>query len=259
MLSPVSRRFTLLHWSLALLLGFGGGSPARAQPSAAGYEVLTEALPATRAPAVVANFEGATIQEAPDNWVYVTSRREIWTPEQAREPGEQFFVAAEDGNQFIRFVTENEAQRYSQRNGHELDWSLSDHSRLRWRWRAHHLPEGASEKGENDTGAALYVTFGTDWLGRPKSIKYTYSSSLPVGTVVDFGVLYVIVVDSAHASHLGEWKTVERNVRDDYRHLFGGTPPDRPLSITIWSDSDTTGGTARADFDDILLLPSRGL
>ena len=149
----------------------------------------------------------------------------------------------------------NEAIRYSQRNGKEFDWSINELPRLKWRWRAHHLPEGASEKGENDTGAALYVTFGSDWLGRPKSIKYTYSSSLPVGTVVSFGPLKVIVVDSKREPGLGEWKTIQRNVVDDYHQVFGGDPPDRPLSITFWSDSDTTGDYAKVDFDDIQLLP----
>jgi Protein of unknown function (DUF3047). len=101
------------------------------------------------------------------------------------------------------------------------------------------------------------VTFGSDWLGRPKSIKYTYSSSLPVGTTVSFGPLKVIVVDSAREPRAGEWETVQRRIRDDYRQVFGGSPPDRPVSITLWSDSDTTGDEAVVDIDDLELLPPR--
>lgn len=127
-----------------------------------------------------------------------------------------------------------------------------------------HLPEGASEKDKNDSGGAIYVTFGTDWLGRPKSIKYTYSSSLPVGTRVDFGSLTVIVASSAIEGSVGNWMSVERDLLEDYEDVFGGflkkgTPPDRPLSITIWGDSDSVKDSSIVDFDDIMLLPKPSL
>lgn len=208
---------------------------------------------------LVDHFESDTVGEPPNQWEYVSSEKEVLPPREVLEEGgdEQFYVAEENGNQFVRAVTKGEALRFTVQNGHDIDWNLQSHPRLQWRWRAHTLPEGASEKGKNDTGAAVYVTFGKDWLGRPKSIKYTYSSSLPVGTVVSFGPLKVIVIDSAQEPRLGEWKTIQRNVVQDYRQVFGGSPPDRPVSITLWSDSDTTGDESKADFDDIKLIPSR--
>jgi hypothetical protein len=204
---------------------------------------------------MVDDFETYETGEPPENWVYVASRDKVVSPKQALEPGEKFYVAQENGNQFLRLYTQGEAMRFSQRNGYEFDWDLQTHPRLQWRWRALKLPEDAREDKRNDAGAALYVTFGSDWLGRPKSIKYTYSSSLPVGTIVSFGPLKVIVVDSALEPRLGEWKTQQRNVVSDYKQVFGGTPPDEPVSITIWSDSDTTNDESEADFDDIKLLP----
>lgn len=206
-------------------------------------------------PIVVDDFEGYRVGSFPDKWVHVSESRRILTYEEAREPGETVEVKEEDGNKFVRLITENEALRFTVRNGEELDWNLEDHPRIQWRWRAKRLPKGASEKGKNDVGGAIYVTFGTDWLGRPKSIKYTYSSSLPIGTVVPFGPLRVIVVSSGANPHTGQWKTIQQNVADDYRQVFGGDPPSRPLSITFWSDSDTTGELAKVDLDDIQLLP----
>lgn len=204
---------------------------------------------------VIDNFESYETGVFPEKWVYVSSSEEILPPEEVQEEGEEVVVRSENDNKFVRVTVRNEAIRYTQINGKHFDWSIKKHPRLRWRWRAHHLPEGASEKGKNDTGAAVYVTFGSDWLGRPKSIKYTYSSSLPVGTTVSFGALKVIVVDSAREPRTGEWKTVQRRVADDYRQVFGESPPNRPVSITFWSDSDTTGDYAKVDFDDIALLP----
>src|SRR5690625_7612951 len=108
------------------------------------------------------------------------------------------------------------------------------------------LTDCANEASNNDTGAAVYVTFDTDWLGRPRSIKYTYSSTLPVGTVVRFGPLRVIVTDTG-ADGIGDWRQVDRDVVRDYQQVFGGDPPDRPLSITLWRDSDGTTPSAQAD------------
>lgn len=210
---------------------------------------------ATVSPILVDNFESYPVGEFPDDWIFVTSTKEIRSYAEMREPGEEIYVEEEDGNQFMRVITRNEAVRYTQRNGKNFDWSIERHPRIEWRWRALTLPEGASEKGKNDTGGALYVTFGEDWIGRPKSIKYSYSSSLPVGTVVSFGPLKVIVVDSANEPGTGKWKTVQRNIIHDYRQVFGGTPPDRPISITVWGDSDTTQSESKVDFDDIKFLP----
>jgi hypothetical protein len=213
-------------------------------------------LVSAQAARVIENFEQYSAGVVPDHWFRVNSKTDIKTAKEELEPGERFEVVSEDGNRFVRLVTEDEYVRFSQRNGKEFDWNLKDHPRLQWRWRALTLPEGASERDQNDTGGAVYVTFGTDWLGRPKSIKYTYSSSLPVGTVVSFGNLKVIVVESAKEPGQGTWKTETRHVRNDYRQVFGDDPPDRPVSITISGDSNTTNTASKVDFDDIRILPS---
>ncbi|CBH23281.1 conserved hypothetical protein [Salinibacter ruber M8] len=132
-------------------------------------------------PVIVDNFEDDAPGTFPDGWVFVKSDENIQSYEESRDPGETVEVREEDGNRYVRLITDGEALRYTKRNGVDFEWNLKDHPRLKWRWRARKLPEGASERDQNDTGGAVYVTFGSDWLGRPKSIKYTYSSSLPVG------------------------------------------------------------------------------
>jgi hypothetical protein len=204
---------------------------------------------------MIEDFERYTPGTFPERWVFVTSDKRILSYEETRDPGEKVVVKEEEGNQFVRLITDGAALRYTLRNDTNFDWDLRDHPHLQWRWRALHLPEGASERDKNDTGGAVYVTFGTDWLGRPKSIKYTYSSTLSVGTVVSFGPLKVIVVDSAKEPRMGEWKMKRQNVVQDYRQVFGEDPPNRPVSITLWSDSDTTNDSARVDVDDLMLRP----
>lgn len=237
---------------LLMMVLFGGAAPiAQAQPGDGNQNAKRAA------PIIVDDFERYDVGEPPEQWVRVDSKDKARPAASAIGNGEGFAVVEQSGDRFVRLYTDGEYIRFSQRNGKELDWSLRTHPRLKWRWRALKLPEGASEKGKNDTGGAVYVTFGQDWLGRPKSIKYTYSSSLPVGTVVSFGSLKVIVVDSAAEPRQGTWQTVQRNVGNDYRQVFGGTPPNRPVSITISGDSDSTEDISKVDINDIQLLPAR--
>lgn len=199
---------------------------------------------------MVDDFQGDAVGKAPSRWRFFSSKNRTFEPlRDYMNDKERFYVVEEGGNRFLRGYTQGEAQRISV-DARALGWDLGDQPVLSWRWRARKLPVGASEDGKNDTGGAVLVTFDkTDWLGRPYSIKYTYSSSLPAGTTVSFGNLKVIVAASG-TDGFGTWKSVRRNVDDDYRRAFGGTPPP-PVSITLWSDSDDTKSTAEVDFDDI--------
>jgi hypothetical protein len=266
---PAHRAALRLACALVLALPLLAATPPAATPPPLAPPAPALPAPALPAPALPAapvadslvldDFETYAPGTFPDRWTYVVNKRKTVSYEEAREPGESFLVREEDGNQFLRSHVERESHRYTRRNG--LDgyvWNLSAHPHLAWRWRVNTFPEGASERDENDVAAAVYVTFGTDWLGRPKSIKYTYSTSLAPGTTVSFGPLKVIVVDSVAASETGTWHTAERNVAADYRRVFGDDPPDEPVSITLWSDSDDTNTTAEADFDDLYLVDPSG-
>ncbi len=167
---------------------------------------------------------------------------------------EYYRVRSVDGGKVLEGYTDGKSASIVLPNGQGYEWSVQRHGKLSWRWRALEMPEGASEndKNRNDTGAAVYVTFGTDWLGRPQSIKYTYSATLPVGTTASYGPLRVIVASSA-VNGSNRWKTVTRDIAADYRAVFGGNSPDRPVSVMIWSDSDTTKKKARFYIDDLLV------
>jgi hypothetical protein len=217
--------------------------------------------PPAAAPLLVDDFENGRAGAYPPRWKYLErSTLEPKAFDLVMNDHEKFFIVQEPGNKVLRAYTENESQRISLVNGeagYDFDWDLRTHPRLRWSWRANKLPVGASEEDKNDTGGAFYVTFDSkDWLRRPRTLKYTYSSTLPVGTVVKFGALRVIVVSTGADGH-GDWLTIERDVVADYRHVFDREPPDRPVLITLWSDSNDTQSVAEVDFDNIELLPAR--
>lgn len=209
---------------------------------------------------VIEDFESYEAGDTPYRWSTNKGREIFPATRQTMTGDHQYVVEEERGNLFVRATMRNYAYRLIELNEEGFDWNLEACPVLRWRWRVVDYPEGAREddKGQNDVAAAVYVTFGTDWLGRPKSIKYTYSSTLPVGTIASYGPLKVLVVATVPEGH-GEWKTVTRDVIADYKQLFGGTPKsDRPTAITLFSDADrSSDASAIADFDDIEVLPTR--
>ena len=184
------------------------------------------------------------------------SKRARPLPKAVRRDDDYVEVVTRNGEKVLRVYTRNETVQIARINGQEgFDWDTRAHPLLSWRWRADRLPEGAREtaRGSNDVGAALYVSFDCgDWLGRPCTIKYTYSSTLPVGTTARYGPLRVLVVSSA-LDGLGRWIETERNVRADYRALFQKEAPERPLFIMVWGDTDDTQGTSDAYFDAIAI------
>lgn len=203
---------------------------------------------------VLEDFESETPGEPPSRWRFFSSGERSFKPlGPYMNAKEKFTVVAEDGNKFVRAFTQGEAQRISLPNS-RIDWKLSDYPVLRWEWRARRLPEGAREDKVNDSGGAVYVSFSKkDWLGRPLSIKYVYSTGLPEGTVVSTGNVKILVASSG-LDGTGSWKTVMRDVTEDYRRVFGGSAPEEPFTITLWSDSDNTGSTAEVDFDNIAVV-----
>ncbi len=135
--------------------------------------------------------------------------------------------------------------------------NLDERPVLAWKWRAHKLPESGNEnkKKRNDVALSVYVVFKvTGFFKLPKSIRYTWSSTLPRGKVLSkFGDRQKIVVLESGEENLGEWLTVERNLVDDYRTYFRREPPVRPLGILILSDADNTKDSAKGDYDDFIL------
>ncbi len=128
---------------------------------------------------------------------------------------------------------------------------------LAWQWRVDRLIEGEdlNRKDGSDAAARLYVYFDKGRLPwRKRSLNYVWSASLPVGTILTsaFSNTAKIIVVESGTEHLGAWRTVERNLVEDYRRAFGEEPP-AVVAVGIMSDSDNTQSSATAYFDDLRL------
>ena len=141
---------------------------------------------------------------------------------------------------------------------------------LAWRWRVlDRIPASDARRREGDDyPARVYVSFGERgggelgarllrWFyGRPvpqSALNYIWAEGLAPGTILPnpyTGDVRMVVVERG-AEGLGEWRTVQRNVLEDYRRAFGAEPP--PVTgVGLMTDTDNTGADARAYYGDIV-------
>lgn len=206
----------------------------------------------------IEDFENDVIGDLPENWYNQKGEAKPITYTGSLRDTYNYIVMEEEGNKFLRFEgVRGKHLNYPLRNKDGLN--IYETPILHWKWRIHDAPDGANEesKNSNDTAASIYVVFD---LGKvlfrkvPKSIRYTWSSSLPVGKESShFHGNQKIIVMGTGEDGKGDWMTFSRNIVQDYSRLFGDAPPKIPLAILILSDGDSTNKTAKADYDDIYL------
>jgi len=166
--------------------------------------------------------------------------------------GDNLYLAAQTRGDAVNFGREAKTKF----RGREGKANLRLFKKLRWRWRVHSLPTGSDERegDTNDSAAAVRLVFGTSVFSG-KSLKYIWSETLPVGTVIKSRGQYAVVLRSGKKD-LGKWVWEEVNAYEDYRNLFGGDP--RPVDVLgLLTDSNNTDSFVKADYDDITFIIPR--
>ena len=121
---------------------------------------------------------------------------------------------------------------------------------LQWQWKVVELPLGGDSRLEDklDQAAQIYVSWPRfPQAFRSRVIGYVWDTMAPVGTQVNSPrarIVTYIVVRSGDAE-LGKWITEQRDVREDYKRLFGEEPFE-PGYISLSIDSNDTESRAEA-------------
>ncbi len=186
------------------------------------------------------------IGQFPDTWEGRSGWRRV-------RKGLYYTIREEDGNTFLHAETTGKAINA----GTPADVNLRIYSRLRWRWRVTSLPIGGNEEIEekNDSGACVRLVFIGGII--PKTLKYVWSASLPVGTETASPTndRTRVIVLKRGMRNAGKWVWEEVNAYEDYKRVFGGEP--RPVKLlAVITDSDNTNTYVEADYDDFLFLKS---
>ncbi len=213
---------------------------------------------------LVEDFEGDGVGQLPYNWFEQRGVNRPYNYPEDIKKDYLYRITDEQSpsskiNQFLRF--DGTKAKHLNFPLHQVkNLNLNESPVLSWKWRIWDIPAGADERNDkvNDTAASVYVVFKVKRMALvkevPQSIRYTWSSSLPVGTEIStfFGHQKIVVVGMGQPSNLdGEWMVFSRNLKEDYERLFGEKMPTTPLAILLLSDGDSTNDSAKADYDDI--------
>lgn len=131
---------------------------------------------------------------------------------------------------------------------------------LRWRWKVITAPAGGDARRleTSDQAAQVYVTWPRPpALLRSRIIGYAWDTTAPAGTTFrsqKTGTVTYIILRSGLAE-VGRWLDERRDVRADYRAIFGEEPPD-PGAITLSIDSNDTHSHAESLIGPIRFSPS---
>jgi hypothetical protein len=136
-------------------------------------------------------------------------------------------------------------------------WDLLRYPFLSWEWKVTKFPEAANEtrSSADDTAASISMV----WLiGLPfvvRQIRYTYSTTLPVGTRASnrLGHDQLLVLASSTASGASSWRRTRVNVLHHYRQFFGREDAAAPTGIAVTTDADDTGSRAEAYYANFRL------
>ncbi len=138
----------------------------------------------------------------------------------------------------------------------EKKYDLQDYPLLAWRWKVSNvLAKGdARTRAGDDYAARVYVIFPHWFPLKTRSINYIWANRLPEGDFIPnsyYGNAVMLAVESG-PEKAGQWVQERRNVLADYRMLFGEEPPTVG-AIAIMTDTDNTGESVVAYYDDIRL------
>jgi len=177
-----------------------------------------------------------------------------WKGQDWGSPTYDMTIAENDGHRVLHLRSKDDGSTVTKDIKGKVD--LKQTPILEWRWKAVVLPKGGdSRKKElDDQAAQLYVVWPR-FPGpvRSRIIGYVWDTTAPVGTVVKSektGTVTYIILRSGTAD-LGKWVTERRNVREDFKRIYG-EEPDNPGAVSIAIDSNDTKSSAEALFGPIV-------
>jgi hypothetical protein len=171
-----------------------------------------------------------------------------WEKQNWGSPKYDFTIVDLDGRRVLHLKSNDEGSTISKAVKGKVD--LRKTPILEWSWKPVVLPKGGNscKKELDDQAAQIFVAWRRfPELVRSRVIGYVWDSTQPAGTICKSektGTVTYIVMRSG-AGELNKWITERRNVRDDFRKLYGDDP-DEPDAVSISIDSNDTKSSAES-------------
>ena len=134
------------------------------------------------------------------------------------------------------------------------------HPVISWKWKVDKFPlkksaEALDKQDVDDYAARVYVIFLAKFILNSKVIEYIWSETLPVGATGSSPYsdnIKLIVVASGKTGG-GGWRFEDRDIIADYVKAFGKAPERDIGAIAFMTNTEHTGSSADAMYDDIKL------
>ena len=181
-----------------------------------------------------------------------------WERQQWGSPAYDFTIVEDGGRKVLHLKSKDDGSTIAKELKGKI--TLKETPILEWTWKVTVLPKGGdSRKKETDDQAAQIFVMWERFpkLVRSRIIGYVWDSTAPVGTIAKSektGTVTYVVVRSGTAE-LSKWLTERRNLRDDFKQIYG-EEPDHPAAISLSIDSNDTHSTSESSFGPIFF---RGL
>ena len=144
----------------------------------------------------------------------------------------------------------------------EREIDLAARPVLEWRWRIEaplRVPDERVRAGDDFAARVYVVAPGEGLFALPVAISYVWSGGAPVGAdwPNPFTSKVRMVAVESGAARAGAWRSYRRNVREDFRRLFG-REVDELEGVAVMTDADNSRQRARAWYGDIVLREEGG-
>lgn len=163
-----------------------------------------------------------------------------------------YSIKEENQNKYLHADSEGQFVQIFKRGG----WSVKYNPYFSWKWRILQHPEGSNaETDKNDTAAAIYIVYKKS-LFSVRTVKYVWTQEGTNEYIKQNREDYPQITIRVGNKHVGEWVHEVRNIKQDYKNLFG-KDPGKAIAFGVVSDADSVDHKkAIADFDDFYALKS---
>jgi hypothetical protein len=127
---------------------------------------------------------------------------------------------------------------------------------ISWDWAvgefpAHHDKESLDNKKEFDFPAQVYVVFYAKFILNSKAIQYVWAKDIPQGAVGENPYTKNVKTMVLESGSFEGWKHEERNIRDDYKLLFGEDLSRDIVGVGFMASSDNTKTSSKGYFTNL--------
>lgn len=177
---------------------------------------------------------------------------ENWKP--VKFEGLTEYKVVNDGtNSFLRARANQSASGIA----HEIPKEVEGGAIFSWKWMIDKIPEKGSERDIKtfDHTARVFVAFKT-FLGPPRTINYVWGNKEDSGTTFhhpNSGRSRMIVLQAGNEK-ANRWVQEKRDLKADWKLLFGEDEVPEIVGIGVITDSDGTKTQITGGYDDLVLF-----